>query len=372
MPDGWESIRWGEVCELKYGKAVPKQCDCVQHDIPVLGTSGVFGWTCKPLSRGPRVIVGRKGTLGIQLAKSDFWTVDTAFWLEESDRLDPIWAYYRLKQIDFKNENSGSAVPSLTRDHFYSMGLDLPPLEEQRRIAAVLETLDDLIEVDRELVEGLLAIVNGEFERRFGQRELSLRLGHIASVIDCLHSKKPDRVESQHRLLQLNNILDSGQLDTDDMYGISAEDYAKWSKNLETQEWDCVITNVGRVGAVARIPAGVAGALGRNMTAIRPAAADVDGSFILAALLSQPVRREIRLKTDSGTVMDALNVKSIPSLRLPETAPAERKDFHCFAQSLLKTADELQKEIRETQATRDELLPLLMSRRVGVSQRGAA
>jgi type I restriction enzyme S subunit len=252
------------------------------------------------------------------------------------------------------------------------MTLTLPPIDEQRRIAEVLGALDDLIEVNRELVENLLATVNVEFERRFGQRELSLRLDALASVIDCLHSKKPDRVTSRHRLLQLSNILDSGQLDVDDIYGISAEDYIRWTKNIETREWDCVITNVGRVGAVARIPAGVAAALGRNMTAIRPKAPEKDGAFILAALLSRPVRREITLKTDSGTVMDALNVKNIPSLRLPEASPGERSEFHAFARPLLQAADSLKNEITETQETRDELLPLLMSGRVRVAEGVAA
>lgn len=291
--------------------------------------------------------------------------------------VDPRFLAYAYMGPQFQGEIRKRAIHGATVDRIPIADLPnweilLPPLAEQRRIAGVLGALDDLIEVNRGLISDLLATVNADFERRFGQRELSLRLDALASITDCLHSKKPDRVTSGHRLLQLSNILDSGQLDIDDIYGITAEDYLRWSKNIETREWDCVITNVGRVGAVARIPAGVAAALGRNMTAIRPKAPEHDGAFILAALLSRPVRREITLKTDSGTVMDALNVKNIPSLRLPEASPGERSEFHAFARPLLLAADALKIEVTQIKATRDELLPLLMSGRVRVAEGEAA
>jgi type I restriction enzyme S subunit len=264
-------------------------------------------------------------------------------------------------------------IPHFKKGDFPKLRFSIPiELDEQRRIAGILGALDDLIEVNRGLIDSQLALVNVEYARRFGNSQLSLPLGSIARVIDCLHSKKPDRVPAANRLLQLSNITNSGLLDLKDLYGISDEDYLRWTKNLETREWDCVITNVGRVGAVARVPQGVRSALGRNMTAIRPESPEADGAFVLASLLSAPVRREISLKTDSGTVMDALNVKNIPSLRLPEVSPESRLEFQNFARPLLQLADALTIEINELEATRDELLPLLMSGRIRVGEESAA
>jgi len=181
MSDDWVNRGWGEISELNYGKAVPKDCSCTVHEVPVLGTSGVFGKTCKPLATGPKVIVGRKGTLGVQLARSDFWTVDTAFWLDESELLDPTWAYYRLRLIDFKKENSGSAVPSFTREHFYSMRLDLPPLGVQRAIAAVLESIDDHVVVNRALAESLKMWSTHTFHTSIQSCSITRTVGDIAT-----------------------------------------------------------------------------------------------------------------------------------------------------------------------------------------------
>ncbi|OJV25170.1 MAG: hypothetical protein BGO26_05340 [Actinobacteria bacterium 69-20] len=51
--------------------------------------------------------------------------------------------------------DSGSAIPSLSRDQFVQLPLELPSIEEQRRIAGVLGALDDLIDTNRQLASRL-------------------------------------------------------------------------------------------------------------------------------------------------------------------------------------------------------------------------
>ena len=95
-------------------------------------------------------------------------------------------------------------------------------------------------------------------------------LGDMAEIIDCLHSKKPEAInDTTYQLLQLNNITDSGFLDLSSKYYISKSDYENWTRKCEIVEGDCVITNVGRIGAVSQAPNGTHAAMGRNMTCIR-------------------------------------------------------------------------------------------------------
>ena len=251
--------------------------------------------------------------------------------------------------------------------------LPLPPLDEQRRIAEVLGALDDLIDTNERSRDSLVHLVNAEFDRRFVFRTLGPTVGELAKVVDCLHSKKPEHfAEGGRLLLQLNNIRDDGLMDLQSRYVISEKDYALWSKNLETEPHDLVVTNVGRVGAVARVPGGLTAALGRNMTAIRANDPTGDAAFITAALLSSAVRREIENKTDSGTILNALNVRSIPKLRLQESTPDERKRFSEWALPLLEMCDSLIAHNAQLRRTRDELLPLLMSGAVRVRPEGVA
>jgi type I restriction enzyme, S subunit len=248
------------------------------------------------------------------------------------------------------------------------LDVPLPSVHEQCGIAATLNALEGKIESNRRTIDILLALVTAEFSRRFGRKALALPVGEIADVVDCLHSKKPDRAPVGPTLMQLNNIRDDGLVELSERFSISESDYAIWSRRFETRPWDCVITNVGRIGAVARIPGDFVAALGRNMTGIRPRSPNTEGAFLAAALLSTPVRREIELRTDAGTIMNALNVRSIPHLRLPDADAVERRRFHSWSAPFLERADTALIEIRALETTRDELLPLLLSGRIRVPE----
>ncbi|OCG73470.1 restriction endonuclease subunit S [Microbacterium sediminis] len=166
--------------------------------------------------------------------------------------------------------------------------------------------------------------------------------------------------------MQLDNIRDDGLVDTSKRYTITEDDYRKWSAKFATQPWDHVITNVGRIGAVARIPQGFVAALGRNMTGIRPNDPTESGAFICAALQAPAVRREIELRTDAGTIMNALNVRSIPHLRLPKSSADERRRFHSLVAPRLILMDHALQESQRLAALRDVLLPELLSGRIRV------
>ncbi|WP_236966513.1 restriction endonuclease subunit S [Marisediminicola antarctica] len=285
--------------------------------------------------------------------------------------LEPRFLAYWFKSAGFILQSSHmqsntDMAPYISLTDLKSVRIDLPTLKRQRAIAEVLGALDDKIAANAKLIDLLLAVVNTEFVRRFGDRSLEVTVGTLAEVVDCLHSKKPERMPDGATLMQLNNIRDDGLVDRTSTYCVSAEDYVEWSRRFETRAWDLVITNVGRVGAVARIPDGYVAALGRNMTGIRPKDAAESGSFISAALLSRAVRREIDRRTDPGSVMSTLNVRSVPLLRLQGSSPSERNAFHEFASPFFESADAALSENASLAATRDALLPQLVSGKVRV------
>ena len=193
-------------------------------------------------------------------------------------------------------------------------------------------------------------------------------LGQIADVIDCLHSKKPERQEHGLPLLQLWNIRDDGLVDMTDTYFIHDADYQLWTSRMEASPGDCVITNVGRVGAVAQVPEGVKAALGRNMTGIRCKSSFPFPTFLIESLLSEVMRNEISIKIDTGTILEALNVRNIPKLRL---AIPQLEITRMFDQTCRQLRAKMEKDLAQsrTLATiRDALLPKLLSGEIRVKE----
>ena len=146
--DNWKSVCWGDLATLEYGKALREYKEG-NDSFPVYGTNGQIGWHSGYLYPKAGVIVGRKGVYrGIHFSKKPFFVIDTAFYLKPKDEktLDISWAYYQLLNYDINKIDSGSAIPSTSREAFYAIHVQLPPIITQSKIATILSGYDDLIE----------------------------------------------------------------------------------------------------------------------------------------------------------------------------------------------------------------------------------
>ncbi|MDP2955402.1 MAG: restriction endonuclease subunit S [Longimicrobiales bacterium] len=304
--------------------------------------------------------------------------------------------------------NVGAVFDSLKCADVPNFKLRIPPPEEQRAIAHILGTLDDKIELNRRMNETLETMARALFKSwfvdfdpvrakaegrdpglpkpladlfpsRLVDSELGeipegwevTSIGSVADVIDCLHSRKPERRESGLPLLQLSNIRDNGLIDMQDTYLIDEADYRKWVSRMEASPGDCVITNVGRVGAVAQMATAQRAALGRNMTGVRCKPAFPFPTVLIECLMSQAMKDEIGLKTDTGTILDALNVRSIPRLRF--LRPRTREILDCFEHRARPLRARLERNLaasRALAALRDTLLPKLISGELRVKDAG--
>ncbi len=163
----WQKRRWGDLATLEYGRAL-RGYETSQGAFRVFGTNGPIGWHDEALYAHPSVIVGRKGAYrGIHYSAEPFFVIDTAFYLKPKVEMDVRWAYYELLTQDIDLMDSGSAIPSTSREEFYSLTVLVPPLPEQRAIAHVLGTLDDKIELNRRMNETLEAMARALFKSWF-------------------------------------------------------------------------------------------------------------------------------------------------------------------------------------------------------------
>ena len=279
--------------------------------------------------------------------------------------------------------NAGGSRRAITKGHIESFRLALPPLSDQRAIAGILGSLDDKIDLNRRMNETLEALGRTLFKSWFvdfddGHLSFDGRtedtdlgriprgwrvgtIGEICDVVDCLHSRKPARSASGGPLLQLTNIRDDGLVDMADTYWIAEGDYRRWTSRFESRQGDCIITNVGRVGAVAQIPAGLLAALGRNMTGLRCKPSFPYPSFLIECLRSAKMKEEIALRTDTGTILDALNVRSIPKLRFVLGPQAVIDRFERTCRPIRQRMEIALRESRILAELRDSLLLKLLS-----------
>ena len=127
IPEGWNRERLDSALLLQRGFDLPNALRTPGR-IPIYASAGINGYHCEAKVKGPGVVTGRSGTLGIvHYVAGDFWPLNTALWVKEFRRVTPLFTYFMLSEMNLAQYNSGASVPSLDRKVVHSVEIVIPP-----------------------------------------------------------------------------------------------------------------------------------------------------------------------------------------------------------------------------------------------------
>ncbi len=114
---------------------------------PCFGANGARGYVENYSHDGIFPIIGRQGALcgNVSLAKGKFYATEHAVVVTPSCCVDITWLYYELQGLKLNQYAAGAAQPGLAVGNIGNIYLLLPPLNEQRRIATTLTSIDSLL-----------------------------------------------------------------------------------------------------------------------------------------------------------------------------------------------------------------------------------
>ncbi|WP_372863508.1 restriction endonuclease subunit S [Psychrobacter sp.] len=167
MVNDWEEVTLGDTLTLQRGFDLSK-ANRVEGHIPIVASNGIVDWHDEFKVKAPGVVIGRSGSIGGgQYIEEDFWPLNTTLWVKDFKGNNERFCYYLLLNIDFQMFNVGSGVPTLNRNHIHPLPISLPPVTEQKAIAHTLGSLDDKIELNRQMNETLEAMAQALFKSWF-------------------------------------------------------------------------------------------------------------------------------------------------------------------------------------------------------------
>ena len=175
--------RLSEVCEVVMGQAPPGESyNSRGEGVPLLAGAGDFGivnpepnrFTTNPsrLSEIGDILLCVRATIGERNWSDRTYCVGrgVAALRAKSPDLDMqyLWHWLATAKPVLEHSGRGSTFKQVTRDAVESLSLPLPPLAEQRRIAAILDKADAIRRKRRESIELLEEFLRSVFLEMFG------------------------------------------------------------------------------------------------------------------------------------------------------------------------------------------------------------
>jgi len=157
-----------DVAPLQRGFDLPVQ-DRVPGSIPVFAANGPVGTHSIAKVKGPGVVTGRSGTIGqVHYVEGDYWPLNTSLFVTDFRGNDPRFIFYLLKIMRLERYCEGTGVPTLNRNNIHGIEVSLPPLPEQRRIAAILDKADAIRRKREEGIRLTEELLRSTFLEMFG------------------------------------------------------------------------------------------------------------------------------------------------------------------------------------------------------------
>jgi type I restriction enzyme, S subunit len=351
------------------------------------------------VSRPGDVVFTSKGTVGrLALVRPEaprfVYSPQLCFWRVGDARvLDSRFLYYWMhgeefsRQVDAVKGQTDMADYVSLRDQ-RRMHLTLPPIAEQRAIAAVLGALDDRIEAGRRLVSTLEAMIQALFQSWFVDREPAgcepeeslppgwrrSSLGALFPGTDCVltgpfgsHLHASDYREEGVPLIQVGSVSE-GLIRERGLPQVGAHKLPRLER-YRLREGDILFTRVGAVGRTAYVAPRQAGWLisGQMLRVRVPAEGPVHPRYLSQAY-RQPSFRACVERQALGTTRPSLNTALLESLPFP-LPPRAMQDAFAAAVAPLDRRTWAELDARRTFETlRDTLLPGLLCRGIRVKE----
>lgn len=173
------------VCsELHSGKSIPASEISKEGRYPVIGGNGLRGYTSQYNFDGECAVIGRQGAAcgNVRYHSGKAYMTEHAVIACANEDNDSRYLAYLLSTADLGRLSAQSAQPGLSVKTLGNQVFDLPSYQTQKKVAALLGSLDNKIETNRRINDYLAAICDAAFSEQFGNTDDNAVLSDIADI----------------------------------------------------------------------------------------------------------------------------------------------------------------------------------------------
>ena len=323
----WEMQHLGDIAQLTMGQS-PRGSLVKEPEggLPFLQGNGEFGAQF-PMARfecddAPRRSAPGDSLISVRAPVGDINRSDRGYGIGRGlaavtfKSVDSDFGHYAIIECSrhLHRVSQGTTFSAIGRAELAALQLPVPPLEEQRRIAEILDTIDETIRATEGVITKLELVRLGVREQFCAYRASASRYRRLSelveAVVDCPHSTPKYR--SFGVLAARTMHIKNGRFAKDDASRVSEDTYRQRVARMVPSAGDVVLTREAPVGEAFTIPRKMRICLGQRVVLIRPGP-DLLGQYLVELIYSSQGRLQIR-QLVAGTTNPHLNVDDIRKL----------------------------------------------------------
>lgn len=326
---------------------------------------GLENSSTKILSKGD-IIISARGTVGeLAIIPSDMAFNQSCYGLRAKDFVDSCFLYYLLKQSVniLKHNTHGSVFDTITRETFENISVKLPPLPTQQKIAAILSSLDDKIELNNKINTNLEQKAQALFKNWFvdfepfgGKMPEGWKVGKLSDIAEITMGQSPDgksyNENGEGTVFYQGRAEFGTRFPTRRLFTKEPKRIAKKFDTLMSVRAPVGDTNIANEDCC----------IGRGLAAIH--SKDNHQSFVHYTVLA--LRSQLDIFNGEGTVFGCINRDALNNMEIVIPAKNELDKFEKIVASLDADIYNRSEENDRLKNIRDTLLPKLMNGEIEV------
>ena len=280
--------------------------------------------------------------------------------LPKEDLLDKKFFYFYLKRLTQKllGKTNGSVMQHITKNLFENTVFPLPPLPTQQKIAAILSSLDDKIELNNKINENLEQQAQALFKSWFvdfepfgGKMPEGWKVGKLSEIAEITMGQSPDG--KSYNEDGIGTVFYQGRAEfgtrfpTRRLFTTEPKRMAKKFDTLMSVRAPVGDTNIANEDCC----------IGRGLAAIQ--SKDKHQSFVHYTALS--LRTQLDIFNGEGTVFGCINRNALNNMEVVIPSKEDLDKFEQIIASMDADIFNRSEENSRLKDIRDTLLPKLMN-----------
>jgi len=348
LPDGWQWVKLGDVCKIVNGSTPSSTIEeywngdiiwITPTDLGKLSSSLITDAARKITKSGYQscnteivptnsVIISSRAPIGyIGIANIPLCTNQGCKSLVVTEKIDTWFLYFWLKLSIpvLKSIGKGTTFQEISKSQLTIFEIPLPPLSEQKRIAAILNEQMEAVEKARKATEAQLEAAK------------ALPAAYLRAVV-------------RNTGLDLSNFVKI------------TEDVASYLSRSKLDSGDIVMTFIGaNIGEATWIDKNDMFYCAPNIARITPNAELIDCQFLTRLIHSSEFQRQIR-DINESTAQQSLSMKNIRDFWVVFPTLSQQKQIASTLTEQMQEVERLKQNLKEQLDTINKLPAVLLSR----------